>query len=88
MKFCGCTLYQKDRATRGGGVLIAVNESLSSRLLSSPPDLEVITRNLHWKNGPITPPNSSDVYQKHLLTCLTQITISTETIIITSDFNS
>ena len=51
---CGYTFYRKDRASHGGGVLIAVNDLLSSTLLSSPPGLEVITINLNCPNGPIT----------------------------------
>ena len=35
------TLYRKDRLSRGGGVLVAVNCSIPTSLLPSPPDLEV-----------------------------------------------
>ena len=39
----GFSVYRKDRGSRGGGVLIAVNDSVSSSLLpQSPTDLEVI----------------------------------------------
>ena len=37
------TLYRKDRASRGGDVLIAVNNLLPSYLIPSPPNLEVVT---------------------------------------------
>ena len=37
------TLYRKDRTSRGGGVLIAVNNLLPSYLTTSPPNLEVVT---------------------------------------------
>lgn len=36
------TIYRHDRPTRGGGVLIAVNSSLSSSQLKSPFDLEIV----------------------------------------------
>ena len=34
-------LYCKDRPSRGGGVLIAVNDSVHSSIIPSPIDLEV-----------------------------------------------
>ena len=51
---CGYSLYHKDRSSRGGGVLIAVSDLISSSLIPSPPDLEVITVNVFCHNGPIT----------------------------------
>ena len=35
-------LYRKDRPSRGGGVLIAVNDSLPSLCIPSPPNLELL----------------------------------------------
>ena len=72
---CGYSLYRKDRSSRGGGVLIAVSDLISSSLIPSPPDLEVITVNVFCHNGPITfctvyvPPNSEVDYH----CCLTII---------------
>ena len=43
---CEYTLYRKDRGSRGGGVLIAVSDSVPSVLISSPEDLEIITVNI------------------------------------------
>ena len=37
----GYTIYPKDRGARGGGVLIAIEDSVSSSSLPSPTDLEV-----------------------------------------------
>ena len=48
------TLYRKDRSSRGGGVLIAVNNIISSNLISSPSDLELVAINLNLKNDSIT----------------------------------
>jgi len=47
---CEYTLYHEDRGSRGGGVLIAVSDSVPSVLISSPEVLEflsVTTMNLH-----------------------------------------
>ena len=38
---CGYLLYRKDRATHGGGVLIALSDLVPSTLNSTPPDLEI-----------------------------------------------
>lgn len=38
----GFVLYRKDRPSRGGGVLIAVRESLFSSFIPSPHDLEMV----------------------------------------------
>ena len=68
---CEYTLYHKERGSRGGGVLIAVSDSVPSVLISSPEELEIITVNI-----PITlctvyvPPNSGDDYHKNLLSYL------------------
>lgn len=37
---CGHCIYRKDRLSRGGGVLIAVNESIPSAEIDPPMDLE------------------------------------------------
>ena len=53
----GYTIYRKDRSARGGGVLIAIEDSVSSSSLLyniSPTDLEVITVNIDLSNDPIT----------------------------------
>ena len=33
-----CNIYRKDRKSRGGGVLVAINESLQSSIIPSPDD--------------------------------------------------
>ena len=43
-------LYRSDRPSRGGGVLIAVHESIYSALVSSPFDLEVVSVRLGLDN--------------------------------------
>lgn len=39
----GYSIYRKDRGWRGGGVMVAVKNSICSAIVSSPPDLEVVT---------------------------------------------
>ena len=90
---CEYTVYRKDRGSQGGGVLIAVHESVPSVLISSPEELEIITVNLNCLNGPITlctvyvPPNSGDDYHKHLLSYLAHVTSSAVGVIFVGDFN-
>ena len=36
-------LYRKDRPSRGGGVLIAIKETMYSSLIPSPIDLEIVS---------------------------------------------
>jgi len=50
----GYTIYRKDRGSRGGGVLIAIEDSVSSSSLPSPTDLEVISVSIDLSNDPIT----------------------------------
>ena len=90
---CNYTLYRKDRGSRGGGVLVAVSESVPSVLIPSPEDLEIIAVNLHCLNGPITlctvyvSPNSGDDYHKRLISYLIHVTSSAVNVIIVGDFN-
>ena len=37
------TIYRKDRHSRGGGVLIAVDESIPTSIIPSPTNIEVIS---------------------------------------------
>ena len=90
---CGYSLYRKDRATCGGGVLIAVSDLVPITLIPSPPDLEIIAVNLNCHNKPISlctvyvPPNSSDSYRKCLLSYLHSFASHMETVIIVGDYN-
>ena len=69
--------YRKDRGSRGGGVLVAVDESIPSSLIDSPPNLEIIvvqlglTYPIVWCTVYI-PPNSSDLFET-LIPFLTDI---------------
>ena len=74
-------------------VLTAISESVSSVLVSSPADLEVIAVNLNCQNGPITlctiyvPPNSGDDYHKSLLSSLAHVASFADSVIFVGDFN-
>ena len=87
------TLYRKDRKSRGGGILIAVDSSVSSILSHSPADLEVITIKVGTQKSIITvcavyvPPNIGDNYQNVLLSYLTEMVSTSDHIIIVGDFN-
>ncbi len=71
------TIYRKDRGSRGGGVLVAVDDSIPSSLNFSPPDLEVVSVQLGVTH-PTTlctvyvPPNSSTSFNT-LIPFLTDI---------------
>ena len=60
-------IYRKDRPSRGGGVLVAVNNVFESMCLPSPSDLETVTIKIGCSLDLIlctsyVPPNSSDMY--------------------------
>ena len=86
------TLYRKDRLSRGGGVLVAVNCSIPSSLLPSPPDLEVASVKCGLNTELIlctvyVPPNSSESYLTSLFTYLSDLTCSPNQCLIVGDFN-
>ena len=75
------TIYRKDRCTRGGGVLIALEESIPSSIIPSPSNLEVISVRIEV-SIPISlctvyiPPNPNDIYVSSLLSYLAEFTSS------------
>ena len=85
------TIYCKDRAHRCGGVLVAINDSLPSVLVSSPPNLESIVVQI-GSSHPFTlctiyvPPNSREMYDM-LISFLTDTLSSENPRIIVGDFN-
>ncbi len=46
----GYSIFRNDRPSRGGGVLVAIKNSLSSRIVPSPSHLELIAVSL-WKSS-------------------------------------
>ena len=88
----GYTIYRKDRDSRGGGVLLAVNKKFSSSLVPSPPDIEVITTRFHNPNPFIIcvtyiPPNSGEGYHHSLSNYFTELSKELCPIILIGDFN-
>jgi len=86
-------IYRKDRSSRGGGVLLAVDTSIPSRLLTSPDDIEVVTVEiLTTKPCKIcvlyNPPNSGTDYQDHLLSYVSLLMKEVDPVVIMGDFNT
>lgn len=83
-------IYRKDRNSRGGGVLLAVHRCVPSRLIESPPNLEVIAVSLININLIVcvvyVPPNVSLPTFNVILFFLAKI-ISMGPVIILGDFN-
>ena len=85
-------IYRKDRSTHGGGVLIALDESMPSSMIPTLSNLEVITVRIDV--GQITtvctvyvPPCACYNYQVSLLTYLNNIVSTSDCVLIVSDFN-
>ncbi|XP_065895943.1 uncharacterized protein [Dysidea avara] len=88
----GYTIYRKDRDSRGGGVLLAVKDNITSSQLSSPPHVEILTVLISTSNPFIIsvvyiPPNSSDTYHELLHSYLTNLVDESSPIILLGDFN-
>ena len=88
----GYTIYRKDRGSRGGGVMLAIENCLSGCELQSPPNLELITVSIYLKTI-ITccmvyiPPNATTEYHAELVSYLANITSSPTPVFIFGDFN-
>lgn len=88
----GYTLYRKDRASRGGGVLLAIHNSIPSLQLKSPLDLEIITVQLRARGNLVIclvymRPNSDFSYCSKLFDYLSSISDTHQTLIL-GDLNS
>ena len=71
----GYSITRKDRQSSGGGVLIAIKESKSYQVLSSPPDLELLAINTDSITYCLVyiPPNSSHEYVQKYLDFITSL---------------
>ena len=75
------TIYRHDRGARGGGVLIAVDKSVSSQLIDCPKELGLLSIQIGFKR-PIriclvyNPPNSSLEYKQLLITYLDNLAVN------------
>lgn len=78
--------------SRGGGVMLAIDQSIPSKIIPSPNDIEVIIVQIMAHN-PIklclvyNPPNCGFNYQQKLLTFLSDIMQSKGNVVIMGDFN-
>lgn len=85
----GYSIYRKDRQSRGGGVLLAVDQRIRSIILPTPSNLEVLTIKIFCPRSIILsivyrPPNSADTNQ--LLAYLAELLIN-DRVLILGDFN-
>ena len=83
-------IYRKDRSTRGGGVLIAVHNSIPSRIIDSPTEMELVAILLLNLNLFVcvvyVPPSIGLSLFKNILCFLESLAI-TNSILIMGDFN-
>ena len=89
---CNYTLFRKDRPSRGGGVLIAVNNNISCQRLNSPKDLEIICIKSNLKDQitvcvTYVPPNSTTTYCDNLFSFLYNLLNDSGKLIVLGDFN-
>ena len=84
-------IYRKDRVSRGGGVMMAVHFSISSKPISSPDTLELIVVEMKQISCTVctvyVPPNSDLEYMSSLVSFLSTLSSSTN-LIVMGDFNS
>ena len=83
----GYTIYRRDRLSRGGGVLIAVHNSISSWLVSTPADLEVVTVGVQLQHVVIlscvyVPPSASVSHMEQLCSYLSSLVVQHSTVVV------
>ena len=85
----GYVLYRKDRPSRGGGVLVAVTESLFSSIIPFPPDLEIVSvqGNDFVISCVYVPPDSSLSYVSSLVHFLSDLVSCFSKCTFVGDFN-
>ena len=83
----GFNIYRKDRSSRGGGVLIAIDQDIHSSIIFSPSHLEVVA--VKVCNLSIctvyVPPNSSKEYHLDMMAYLASL--DSNNLLIVGDFN-
>ena len=87
----GYNIYRKDRNSRGGGVLLAITDCITSSQLPSP-DVEIITVLISTDQPFIIsvayiPPNSNDAYHDQLHNHFTNLANESKPIVLLGDFN-
>ena len=86
------TIFRNDRSSRGGGVLIAVNNRISCTHMTSPDDLEIIGVQLNLNNPfavwvTYVPPNSTATDYNNLFNFLNDFQNVHNNLILLGDFN-
>ena len=86
------TIYQRDRNSHGGGVLLAVKNDISSKMLDTLSDIEGITVEINHMNPVIisviyATPQSSISYVNNCCKQLSNLSDTCLTIIVVGDFN-
>ncbi|XP_019854575.1 PREDICTED: uncharacterized protein LOC109583601 [Amphimedon queenslandica] len=88
----GYTIFRHDRDSRGGGVMIAVADSIQSNLIQLDYDIEMITVSLFNAHVSLSclyiAPNSSEQYRHDTLKCLNRVVSDTSLSLVIGDFNS
>ena len=89
----GYILYRNDRGTKGGGVMLAINNKLTCERLTIPDDIEALAVTINsTKNKKLIfgivyiPPNSSDAYHSSVFNFIRTLPQSNN-IVIVGDFN-
>lgn len=88
----GFNIYRNDRHSRGGGVLLAINDIIPSVPLTTPPGLEAVTIKIGQKSPIvisvlyIAPQSSSDYYNE-FFDYIISLANSSLPVIIMGDFN-
>ena len=87
--FSDFVLYCNDQESQGGGVFIAVHNSIPSSLVSAPPDLEIVSIILSSfvLFTVYIPPNCSEDYFFSVIDYLSELVNSNNKCIIAGDFN-
>lgn len=85
-------MIRKDRGSRGGGVMLAIRNTKSYKIIPSPPDLEMITVSI-GSSFPIiyclayVPPNSSEQYLLEFFNYLQSLDSANSNLVLLGDFN-
>ena len=89
----GYSIFRKDRGSRGGGILVAVADSIPIKLIPSPSNLEALTIMISYSKGQILlccvyiPPNPDAHYFCSYVSYLSNLVIYHESILFLGDFN-
>ena len=86
------TIYRNDRGERGGGVLVAIKNTVTSKLILKHNTVELLTIQVNLSPCLLLvclyiPPNSSEIYQQEILRYIATLPSGVNTILLLGDFN-